>query len=201
MEVPRHTHGQRVSISPMIAQRLSNLNVPTGTVLSYASLPPDLFTSGEASLSAAQWLALWTALEACVDDPEFGLKAAQALTGEPQDVLTITALSAPTLEAALIKVAKFKRVFAFEDLRLASSSGTCTIRVGQTMTDTALPRFVVDMTFAHLIDLGRRGTHADIIPVFGSFQAARGQPGPLRAFLPLSCGIRRPGGRTGPGGS
>jgi len=164
VEVPHPTFGQRIHISPVIAQRMATMNVPTAAVLRYANLPPDMFTSST-TMSAAQWLALWQALGACIDDPEFGLKAAQALAGEPQDVLTITALAAATLHAALVKVAKYKRVFAFEDLTMVNAGDTCTLRVDATLPDTALPHFLVDLTFAHLIELGRRGTGAEIIPL------------------------------------
>jgi len=164
VEVPHPMFGQRIHLSPVIAQRLAAMNVPTAALLRYANLPPDMFVSNT-TMSAGQWLALWQAVEACIDDPEFGLKAAQALASEPQDVLTITALSAATLHAALVKVAKYKRVFAFEDLTMVNAGDTCTLRVDATLPDIALSPFLVDMTFAHLIELGRRGTGAEILPL------------------------------------
>jgi AraC-like DNA-binding protein len=143
---------------------MAALGVPTALVLKQANLPADLFATGDASLNAAQWRALWQAMQVCIEDPEFGLKAAQSLAGEPYDVLTMTALSARTFGEALVKVAKFKRLFAFEELTIGSGPGTSTLRIDSTLPETALPPLLVDMAFAHLVDLGRRGTGANLVP-------------------------------------
>lgn len=100
----------------------------------------------------------WRALESLVSDPKWGLHIARAAPRASYDPLSILALSAPSYHDALRKVARYKREFAAEELRVERHDSRWGIEVVWPLTQRPPPRLLVDWTMAHLLTLGQRGT-------------------------------------------
>jgi AraC-like DNA-binding protein len=160
----------RIRVSHTAVARLTALGISPTDILRQAHLPPTLFQQERVFVTTAQWFALWAALETWIDDPAFGFKIAHQLEGTPYDPLTITALSAPSFYAGLHKVARYKRLFSSEDMRLTRQGHLWTVELVWLATEQPAPSLLIDLAFAHVVELGQRGTGQMLYPERITFQ-------------------------------
>lgn len=154
----------RIRVPHTALARLAALGISPTAVLHQAHLPPMLLEQERVFVTTAQWFALWTALELWTDDPALGLKLARQLEGTPYDPLTITALSAPSFYAALQKVARYKRLFSAEDVRLTQHDRLWSVELVWLATEQPAPPLLIDSAFAHVVEVGQRGTGRRLLP-------------------------------------
>lgn len=154
----------QIRLTYSVPARLKALGISPANILRRAHLPPTLFQQGRIVVTTAQWFALWQALATSVDDPAFGLKLSRMVKDEPYDSLAITALSAPSFQAALHKVARYKRLFSAEDIHLTHHGSASCVEVVWIATEKPPPPLLIDATFSHLIELGQRGTGQPLYP-------------------------------------
>ena len=153
-----------ISIPYRIRQSFEALGIEPTKVLQQARLPQNLFQQERLVVTTAQWLALWNAVASLNDDPALGLKIRRLLEGGPYDPLLITALSAQSFHAALNKVVRYKRLFAFEEIRIQEYNGEWMIEVRQPGTTEPVPSLLVDSTFVCIVDIAQRGTGRSVYP-------------------------------------
>lgn len=133
-------------------------------ILRQARLPQNLFQQDRIVVSTAQWFALWHALEEINDDPALGLKLGSNIQLELANPLSITALSAHSFYEALTKMARYKRLFCSEDIRIVEQDEGWSIEAVWIATQEPAPALLIDSMFASFIDLGRRGTGRELYP-------------------------------------
>lgn len=147
----------RIRITHAIVARLETLGISPAAVLRQARLPHTLLEQERVFVSTAQWFAMWQALESFVADPAFGLKLSSATQGEPYDPLAITALSTSSFHGALIKMARYKRLFSAEDIRITNHGNEWAIEV-EWLAANNPPPLLIDASLAHVMNVGQQGT-------------------------------------------
>lgn len=160
----------RIRITHAVPARLKALGISPADILRQAHLPLTLFQQERVVVTTAQWFALWDALETCANEPAFGLKISSQLRGTPYDPLAITALSASSFHTALNKVARYKRLFSVEDIRLVEQGSVWSIEAVWLATEKPLSPLLIDTTFSHLVELGQCGAGRMLYPERVSFR-------------------------------
>ena len=89
---------------------LLDLGVSPANVLRRASLPTDLLAHKPVTLSAAQYFALFEAVEAEAEDPNLPISIGKAISVEVFDPPLFAALCSPNLMVAAQRVATYKRL-------------------------------------------------------------------------------------------
>lgn len=157
-------HHDRIRVSHTVLARLNALGIAPSEILHRARLPLTLFQQETIVVTTAQWFALWAALDSYIDDPAFGLKLPHMVQGEPYDALTITALSAASFHDALHKIARYKRIFSAEDIHVTRHGSRWAIEVRWLATTQQPPPRLIDASFAHVVEIGQRGTGQLLYP-------------------------------------
>lgn len=157
----------QIRLPHFMAPRLEELGVPMGRVLEAAGLPPGLFEQDRIIVSTAESFALWTAITAFNQDPTLGLKmgANRHDRLELANPAAIIALSSRSLHEAFMRLARYKRLFCSEDLRLVREDpATWSLEAVWHLAREQTPSLLVDSMFASFVDLARQGTGRAIVP-------------------------------------
>ncbi|UDF03160.1 AraC family transcriptional regulator [Asticcacaulis sp. AND118] len=141
------------------------MGLPVPAILRQAKLPAMLPVSPDTWLTTAQYFALWRAVEAVSSDPAVGLRMMAETDVSVHPPATISAFFARDYRDGLRRLARFKRLCTPEELTASEGDGECRISVRWLHTDDPEPDFAADITFAAVLELGRRGTGRDIAPL------------------------------------
>lgn len=172
----------QVRLSSSMVARINKLDLPINDILQQAGLPSNLFQQEHIRLTLKQWFALWSAFATQLDDPTFGLHVSRLVQGEPFDPLWITALSANSFYGALEKVARYKRIFSAEEIKLKRQADLWLVEIIW-LIDQPPPPILIDAVFAHTLELGQRGTGRKIYPQKVSYQRQESQRAVYEAFF------------------
>lgn len=159
----------QIRVSRSVITRIRTMDLPIADILRQAELPANLLQQEHIRLSVEQWFALWRSLTAHLDDPTIGLQVSRLLQNEPYDPLWITALSANSFQDALEKIGRYKRLFSAEEISLTQQGQHWHIEISW-LSEQTPPAILLDATFAHMLELGRRGTGRNIHPARVLFQ-------------------------------
>jgi len=107
-----------------------------------------------------------------------GLKLASNRHGrvELADPASLAALSARAFHEGLTKMARYKRLFCSEDLRLLLDQADWHLDAVWHAAHEPTPQLLTDSMFAAWLELGRRGTGQEITPVQVTFRRAAPAP-------------------------
>lgn len=142
---------KRVGIAPM--EVIRRTNIPVSVI------------RDKAPVSTLQFFAIWRTLPNISGDPSIGLRIATALDGGDMPPSFLAAYHARDFRDALQRVARFKRLCAPEDVLLGERNDGCHVESQWTHSENqAAPPALVDATFASLLELGRKGTGAPLVP-------------------------------------
>lgn len=157
-------------------------------LLRQARLPGTLHLNGQGLVNTAQYFALWRALEELTADPGLGIKLVAAADTAMHPPSTLAAFHARDYRDGLFRIARFKRLCTPEQLHFAEENGEFLITSQWIYATEPEPAIAADVSFAFLIELGRRGTGQHLAPIRVEF--ARSDPGDdfHRAFF--GCPIR-----------
>jgi AraC-like DNA-binding protein len=116
-------------------------------------------------VTTQQFFDVWRAIETVSGDPAIGLRIAKGLDGAVMPLPFLAAYHARDFGDALHRVARFKRLCAPEELRLSLNSEEVVVTLDWLHAQGAqAPSALVDATMSSLVELGRRGTGAPIVP-------------------------------------
>ena len=166
----------RFRVSNLLKQKLLELGVSPEAVLRGAGLPPGLFEQEKICLSTDEFFALYEAIGAVSDDPAVGLRLGAEDRVERYSPVAIAALYARSFRDALGRAARYKQLTCPEAIEVAARGGECVVRFRWTLADHPEPAILVDLCFAWLLAIGRRGTGLPLTPLRVEFKrkAARG---------------------------
>lgn len=134
-------------------------------LLRQARLPAALHVTPDAWLTTAQYFALWRAVEDLSHDPAIGLKMAAETDAALHPPATMSAFFARDYRDALHRLARFKRLCTPEALVLTEAGAGCRVAMRWLYADAPEPDVAADVTFAAILELGRRGTGKRIVPL------------------------------------
>lgn len=139
--------------------------IPPAALLRQARLPATLHVADAAWVTTAQYFALWRALEELSDDPAIGLTMTIETDTSVHPPATMSAFFARDFRDGLARLARFKRLCTPEELHLEEQDGKATLFVDWLHAEGQEPDAAADVTFAAILELGRRGTGRHITPL------------------------------------
>lgn len=141
------------------------LGLPAPALLRQAKLPATLHLRPEAWLTTREYFALWRAVEALAQDPAVGLRMTAETETSVHPPATMSAFFASDYRDGLRRLARFKRLCTPEELLVTETSGEAQVVVRWLFAEEAEPDAAADVTFAAILELGRRGTGRHIRPL------------------------------------
>jgi len=154
----------------MLSRRLEELGLSPVAVLRHAGLPMGLFDQERILLTTEEMFALYRAIYEVSCDPAIGLKLGTEERIERYDPIAIAALYTRSFRDALERMARYKQLVCPEEIRIAERGGECAVQFLWLLADQPEPVSLVDVCFAWIVAIGRRGTNRTIHPKRVEFQ-------------------------------
>lgn len=139
--------------------------IPPAALLRQAKLPATLHISDDAWVTTAQYFALWHALEQLTGDPAIGLTLTIETDTSLHPPATMSAFFARDYRDGLVRLARFKRLCTPEELTVVEQGREAQVLVEWIHAVGQEPDAAADVTFAAILELGRRGTGWHIVPI------------------------------------
>lgn len=140
------------------------VGIPPSALLRQARLPATLHLTGQGIVTTTQYFALMRALEQLSGEPALGIRMVELADTSVHPPSSLSAFYARDYRDGLARLARFKRLCTPELLEIAESGGDCTVTVKWLYANEAEPAVTIDITFATLVELGRRATGRPIAP-------------------------------------
>ncbi len=160
----------RFRVSSTLPRRLQELGVVPATVLRQAGLPMGLFDQEKILVTTEEFFALYAGIGAASRDPAIGLKLGTEDRMEFYDPIFIAALYARSLRDALERLARYKELTCPERIRLVERTHECAVHFDWLLAQEREPALLVDVCFARVLSVGRRGSGRPINPKRVEFQ-------------------------------
>ncbi|HLP66884.1 MAG TPA: AraC family transcriptional regulator ligand-binding domain-containing protein [Rhizobium sp.] len=149
--------------------------------------------------TTAQIFAIYSAVETLANDPGFAIKLVQAFDRSGHQPAFLAACYAADYRDALARIDRFKRLSTCEKFLISESGGELTISKEWPYSMQPEPALSIDLSFAFVVELGRKGTGQHITPVRVDLALVRGSAnvqksvfdGPIIWLLPSMLGNER----------
>lgn len=172
---------------------LGQVGLPPSMILKQARLPSTLHTDPRSFVSTAQLFAIWQAVEDLTGDPDFTFKLLDAFDTSGHQPAFLAASYAENYRDAILRIRRLKRLGTSEIIQFEESAGEFTLYKDWPSATKPEPALSVDLTFAFLVQLGRKGTGQRITPVRVDLQRAGSASDAHMAFFgsPIRFGAQR----------
>lgn len=154
----------RFRVASTLAGKLEELGVLPADVLRQGGLPTGFFDQERILVSTEELFALYRGLGQASPDPAIGLKLGTEPRIERYDPIAIAAVSARSFRDALQRLARYKQLTCPEELHVAERGDECRVQFRWLLAQETEPPVLVDVCFARVLDIARRGTGAPIRP-------------------------------------
>jgi AraC-like DNA-binding protein len=154
----------RFRFSGMLSRRLEELGLSPVAVLRHAGLPIGLFKQEKVLLTTEEMFALYRAIYEVSGDPAIGLKLGTEQRVERYDPIAIAALYTRSFRDALQRIARYKQLTCPEEIRVVEHGNECAIHFAWLLADQAEPSSLLDVCFAWVVAIGRRGAGSAVNP-------------------------------------
>lgn len=154
----------RFRVATTLARKLQELGVSPTDVLRLAGLPTGLFDQEKILVSTDELFALYRGLGQASRDPAIGLKLGTEPRIERYDPIAIAAVSARSLRDALQRLARYKQLTCPEALHVVERGDECRVQFRWLLAQETEPPLLVDLCFAWVVGIARRGTGGLINP-------------------------------------
>lgn len=178
----------RCKVPQAFWRAVEQIGISPAALLRQAQLPATLHLGGQAFVTTTQYFALMRALAELSGDPALGVRLVREVDTALHPPSSLAAFYARDYRDGLARLARFKRLCTPEQLQIAEAGGDCLVTMDWPFATGPEPAFSVDITFATLVELGRRATGRTIVP--RRVELAR--PGPATAAHAeyFGCSIR-----------
>ena len=154
----------RFRVPSALARKLEELGVSPADVLRLSGLPAGLFDQERIYVSTEGLFALYRAVPQASSDPAIGLKLGTEPRIERYDPISIAAVSARSFRDALERLARYKQITCPEELRVVERGDECRVQFRWLLAHETEPRALVDVCFARVLSIARRGTGEPVTP-------------------------------------
>jgi AraC-like DNA-binding protein len=151
-------------LSSGLGRRLDDVGIPPAAVLRQAGLPAGLFDHDKTLVSTEEFFAIYRAISEVSRDPAVGLKIGSEDRVERYDPVSIAAVYARSLRDALQRMARYKQFTCPEEIRLEERGKECAVQFHWLLADEQEPGLLVDVCFAWIVAIARRGTGRTLNP-------------------------------------
>ncbi len=155
-------------VSPGWKVLLHDLGLNAGAVLRRADLPGDLFVRDKSALSQEEYFRLWQGIDEEADDPSLPLRIGAVVSVEAFDPPIFAALCSRDLNAALARVAHYKRLVAPMALHVDVSDDATTLELEWLDLTTMPPASLVLTELVFFVQLARIATRVRVCPLEAS---------------------------------
>ena len=172
---------------------LSQVGLPPSMILKQARLPSTLHMDPRGFVSTAQLSAIWQAVEDLAGTTDFTFKLLDAFDTSGHQPAFLSASYAENYRDAILRICRLKRLGSSEVIQYEESAGEFTLSKEWPSATRPEPALSVDLTFAFLVQLGRKGTGHRITPVRVDLQRAGSASDAHMAFFgsPIRFGAQR----------
>jgi AraC-like DNA-binding protein len=154
----------RFRVSATLARKIEELGVSPADVLRQAGLPLRLFEQEKVLLSTEELFALYRGLAEASRDPAIGLNLGTEHRLERYDPLAIAAVSARSFRDALERLARYKQLTCPEALEVVDRRDESRVEFRYLLAQETEPPLLVDLAFAWVVAIGRRGSGGRVNP-------------------------------------
>lgn len=162
-------------VASTLVGKLLELGVAPADVLRHAGLPSGLFEQEKIRINTEELFALYRGLGQASRDPAIGLKLGTEPRIERYDPIAIAAVSARSFRDALGRLARYKQLVCPEEVRIVERGDECRVQFRWLLAQEMEPRVLVDVCFARVVDIARRGTGARVTPKRLEFRSTSGR--------------------------
>jgi Arabinose-binding domain of AraC transcription regulator, N-term len=155
----------RFRVAGTLARRLEELGVPPVAVLRRAGLPMGLFDQSKILVTTDEMFSLYSAIHEVSGDPTIGLKLGSEERIERYNPTAIAALYSRSFRDALERIARYKRLTCPEEIRIREDRKECAVEFAWLLAEQAEPPTLIDICFAWVVTIGRRGIGPSINPL------------------------------------
>src|SRR5437764_8507569 len=154
----------RFRVSSTLPRKLKELGLSPDAVLRQAGLPMGLFNLEKILVSTEQFFALHRGIAEASNDPAFGLKLGTEERIERYDPVKIAAISARSFRDAVERLARYKQLTCPEEIRLVERGSESAVQFVWLLAREKEPPLLVDVCFAWIVSIVRRGTGRPLNP-------------------------------------
>ncbi len=148
----------RFRVAGALVRKLEELGIPPAEVLRRAGLPSTLFDQETILVTTEEFFALYRGLAEGSRDPGIGLKLGTEDRIERYDPIGIAAVSARSLRDALHRLSRYKQLTCPEEIRVVDRGSECRVQFRWLLAEETEPSVLVDLCFAWVVAMARRGT-------------------------------------------
>jgi len=160
----------RFRVSRSLSRRLEDAGLSPLVVLRQAGLPIGLFQQEKVQLSTEEFFALYRAISEVSRDPAIGLKLGTEERIERYDPIVIAALCTRTFRDAIGRLSRYKQLVCPEKIDLVERGSECAVHFSWLLAQEPEPAMLVDVCFAWIMTVARRGSGRPIRPKRVGFQ-------------------------------
>ena len=154
----------RCKVPPAFWRTVERIGMPPPSLLRQARLPATLHLNEQGHVTTDQFFALWRALEELKPEPGLGIELVQRTDTAVHPPSSLVAFYAKDYRDGLLRIARFKRLCSPEQPRIAEGKDECVVTIEWPHASEPEPAISTDVTFASLVELGRRGTGQHLSP-------------------------------------
>jgi AraC-like DNA-binding protein len=148
----------RFRVSSALRRRLEDVGLGPLAVLRQAGLPTGLFDQEKILLTTEELFSLYRGISEASRDPAIGLKLGTEERIERYDSISIAALYARSFRDALQRMARYKQLTCPEEIRIDEREDECAVQFLWLLADEQEPALLIDVCFAWVVGIGRKGT-------------------------------------------
>lgn len=178
----------RCKIPRAFWRSMAHAGLAPAAVLRQARLPATLHLNPQALVSTDQYFARWKAIGQLAPEPGLGIALVTGSEAATHPPFIVAAFHARDYRDGLERVARFKRLCTPEQLHIVEEGGECILASAWPYATEPEPAVATDVTFAMLLELGRRGTGQHVTPRRGEFVRTGPRDEVYRAYF--GCPIR-----------
>ena len=154
----------------MLTRRLEDRAISPLAVLRQAGLPMGLLNQEKVLLTTEEFFALYRGIAEVTSDPTIGLKLGTEDRMERYDPIAIAAVSTRSLRDAVGRIGRYKQLTCPEKISLVERSSESAVHFTWLLAHEEEPAMLVDVCFAWILSIARRGTGQPIHPKRVEFQ-------------------------------
>lgn len=154
----------RFRVSSALSRKLEELGYSVAAISRRAGLSPTLFNQEKIQLSTEEMFAFYRALSEITMDPAIGLKLGTEDRSERYDPVAIAALCTQTFRDALQRMARYKQLTCPEKIEMLERRDECAVRFVWLLAQQREPTILIDLCFAWIVAIARRGTGSALSP-------------------------------------
>lgn len=178
---------ERCKLPRVFWQSIEQLGLDPALIQQQAKLPHDIHLNEATVISTRQLFAVWNAIEVLSADPAFAIKMVRDTPSAKHKMAFLAALYGADYRDGIARYSRFKRLCSPDQIGIEERKGSVSFTIQWPSGTGPAPYISVDAGFALVLELGRRGTGKQLVPVELSLR--RPAPTPETHSIYFGCPI------------